>query len=112
MITLTNRDVDDSSTFDDPADGPRDVHFGANDIGWQALGPALGCTLLATVVVAARWYSRCRIARCVGLDDYVILLSLVRRASTQSRSHDMAPSQRTPDHPIEANPRHSSSPGP
>ena len=53
------------------------VHFGANDIGWQALGPAIACTLLATLVVAARWFTRYRLAQCIGLDDYVILLSLV-----------------------------------
>ncbi|KAK5164648.1 uncharacterized protein LTR77_009854 [Saxophila tyrrhenica] len=48
-----------------------------NDIGWQALAPALACTLLATLVVAARWYTRCRIAKCTGPDDWIILLSLI-----------------------------------
>ena len=53
--------------------------FGANDIDWRALGPAIACTLLATAVVAARWVARHRLAQCVGLNDYVILLSLVCR---------------------------------
>ena len=55
------------------------AHFGGNDIGWQAFGPAIALTLLATSVVAARWFARHRLAQCVGLDDYVILLSLVSR---------------------------------
>ena len=54
------------------------AHFGAKDIGWQALGPAIACTVLATAVIAARWYTRWKLVRCVGLDDYVIILSLVR----------------------------------
>jgi len=57
------------------------AHFGADDIGWQALGPAIACVTASTCVVALRWYTRCRIVRCLGWDDYVILLSLV---STQS----------------------------
>lgn len=54
------------------------AHFGVEDIGWQALGPAVACTTLSTAVVVLRWYTRCRLARCLGLDDYVILLSVVR----------------------------------
>jgi hypothetical protein len=53
------------------------AHFGVHDIGWQALGPAVACTALSTAVVAIRWYTRCKLARCLGLDDYVILLSVV-----------------------------------
>lgn len=56
---------------------PNAAHFGASDVGWQALGPAIACTIVATAVVAARWYTRYRLVRCIGLDDYVILLSLV-----------------------------------
>ncbi|TKA46667.1 hypothetical protein B0A54_02500, partial [Friedmanniomyces endolithicus] len=52
-------------------------HFGADDIGWQALGPAIACVAASTCVVALRWYTRCRIVRCLGWDDYVILLSLL-----------------------------------
>ena len=59
-------------------DAEERAHFGANDIGWQAFGPAIACTLLATAVVGARWFTRHRLAQCVGMDDYVILLSLVR----------------------------------
>lgn len=58
--------------------GEERAHFGGNDIGWQAFGPSVAFTLLASLVVAARWFTRHRLAQCVGLDDYVILLSLVR----------------------------------
>lgn len=78
-IRQTNR----SHTFDEST-SPEEAHLGADDIGWQALAPALGCTSLATIIVAARWYSRSKIARCVGIDDYVILLSLVRFALEES----------------------------
>lgn len=53
------------------------AHFGARDIGWQALGPAIACAVLSTAVVGLRWYTRARLVRCLGWDDYVILLSLV-----------------------------------
>lgn len=53
------------------------AHFGARDIGWQALGPAIACAILSTAVVGLRWYTRARLVRCLGWDDYVILLSLV-----------------------------------
>ena len=55
------------------------------DIGWQALGPAIACTALASLVVATRWYARLHLVRCVGWDDYVILLSLVRFSSCTTR---------------------------
>ena len=77
MSLLSSRSVGDESRNFDNASGPEKAHFGAGDIGWQALAPALGCSLLATLVVAARWYSRAKLARCLGVDDYVILLSLV-----------------------------------
>ncbi|KAI7228396.1 hypothetical protein KC330_g7921 [Hortaea werneckii] len=53
------------------------AHFGARDIGWQALGPAIACAVLSTAVVGLRWYTRARLVRCLGWDDYVILLSLI-----------------------------------
>lgn len=77
---LHPRQDGESHAFDE-ATAPEKAHFGAGDIGWQALAPALGCTILATLIVAARWYSRCRLAQCLGIDDYVILLSLVRLSS-------------------------------
>lgn len=80
MLRLSTRTDDRAHDFD-TATAPEDAHFGADDIGWQALAPALSCSILATLIVAARWYSRCRLARCVGTDDYVILLSLVRQAT-------------------------------
>lgn len=56
---------------------PAGVHFGVRDIGWQALGPAIAFSVLSTAVVAVRYYTRRKIVRCVGCDDYVIMLSLV-----------------------------------
>lgn len=61
----------------DWAPTPISTSFGAEEIGWQALGPAIACTVLATTVVTLRWYTRCCLARCLGLDDIVILLSIV-----------------------------------
>lgn len=61
----------------DWAPTPISTNFGAKEIGWQALGPAVGCSALATVVVLLRWCTRCRLARCVGVDDLVILFSMV-----------------------------------
>lgn len=61
----------------DWAPTPISTNFGAEEIGWQALGPAIACTVLATTVVTLRWYTRCHLARCLGLDDIVILLSIV-----------------------------------
>jgi hypothetical protein len=67
--------VQDKTT--DWAPTPISTSFGSEEIGWQALGPAIACTVLATTVVALRWYTRCRLARCLGVDDIVILLSIV-----------------------------------
>jgi hypothetical protein len=61
----------------DWAPTPISTSFGAEEIGWQALGPAIACTMLATTVVTLRWYTRYRIARCLGVDDFIILLSIV-----------------------------------
>jgi hypothetical protein len=67
--------VQDKAT--DWAPTPISTSFGSEEIGWQALGPAIACTVLATAVVTLRWYTRCRLARCLGVDDVVILLSIV-----------------------------------
>jgi len=61
--------------------GPEDAHFGAARIGWQALGPTIAITTLATCVVVLRWYTRFRIVRCAGVDDFVIFLSMVSRSA-------------------------------
>ncbi|KAM0723888.1 hypothetical protein Q7P37_000878 [Cladosporium fusiforme] len=61
----------------DWAPTPISTNFGAKEIGWQALGPAIGCSALATIVVTLRWYTRCRLTLCMGVDDFVILLSLI-----------------------------------
>ncbi|KAM3417296.1 hypothetical protein BST61_g5552 [Cercospora zeina] len=53
------------------------AHFGAGNLGLNALIPAVLCTVFATTVVLLRWYTRCKIVHCIGLDDYVILLSLL-----------------------------------
>lgn len=72
-------DVDDRLPLDAQPTSPTAAHFGAGDIGWTALGPAIAFSLVATLVVALRWYTRSRLVRIIGLDDYVILLSLVSR---------------------------------
>lgn len=46
-------------------------------IGWQALGPAIACTILAVIVVMLRWYIRLSLTRRVGLEDYLITVALV-----------------------------------
>ncbi|KAK5111332.1 hypothetical protein LTR62_005172 [Meristemomyces frigidus] len=51
--------------------------FDGRDLGWQALGPTIALVLLSTCVVILRWYTRARMLRCTGWDDYVILLSLM-----------------------------------
>lgn len=61
----------------DWAPTPISTSFGAEEIGWQALGPAIACTVLATAIVALRWYARCCLSRCLGVDDVVILFSIV-----------------------------------
>ncbi|KAF2208550.1 hypothetical protein CERZMDRAFT_49170 [Cercospora zeae-maydis SCOH1-5] len=53
------------------------AHFGAGNLGLNALVPAVLCTFFATTVVILRWYTRCKIVHCIGLDDCVILLSLL-----------------------------------
>lgn len=65
---------------------PISTSFGAEEIGWQALGPAIACTTLATTVVTLRWYTRCKLARCCGIDDVVILFSIVSASSELFRS--------------------------
>ncbi|KAK5133893.1 hypothetical protein LTR08_007122 [Meristemomyces frigidus] len=67
---MFDQDADDGTVA---ADGPAV----AQDIGWQALEPAIAFTILSTAVVVLRWYTRYRLVRCVGWDDYVILLSLI-----------------------------------
>lgn len=61
----------------DWAPTPISTSFGAEEIGWQALGPAIACTIIATTFVTLRWYTRSRLAHCLGLDDVVILFSIV-----------------------------------
>lgn len=58
--------------------------YAAKDIGWQALGPAIACTALATIIVAIRWYTRLKLSCSHGLDDFVITLSLVRTRPVRS----------------------------
>ena len=45
--------------------------------GWQALGPAIVCMILAVIVVALRWCTRLSLTRRVGLEDYLITVALV-----------------------------------
>lgn len=68
----------------DWAPTPISTSFGAEEIGWQALGPAIACTILATTVVTLRWYARCRLARCLGVDDVIVLFSIVSASHKHS----------------------------
>ncbi|EME43579.1 hypothetical protein DOTSEDRAFT_174493 [Dothistroma septosporum NZE10] len=70
-------DYDDSIPINEQPTSATAVHFGAGDIGWTAFGPSIGLSLLATVIVVLRWYTRARLVRIVGLDDWVILISLL-----------------------------------
>ncbi|KAH7054379.1 hypothetical protein B0J12DRAFT_545431, partial [Macrophomina phaseolina] len=45
--------------------------------GWHALAPALVFTLLATIAVVLRWYSRIHITRTIACEDWLILGALV-----------------------------------
>ncbi|KAF2163597.1 hypothetical protein M409DRAFT_68495 [Zasmidium cellare ATCC 36951] len=78
---MTNRDlrehVDNNVSLSTEPASPTAAHFGAGDVGWTALGPAIAFSVLATIVVVLRWYTRSRLVRIIGLDDYVILLSLI-----------------------------------
>jgi hypothetical protein len=79
MPKMFREDIDDTlRTNSGAALAPTAAHLSSGDVGWVALGPAIAFTTLSTLVVALRWYARARIARCVGPDDYVILISLVR----------------------------------
>ncbi len=73
---MFEEDVDDTAAR---AGAAKRARFGAQDIGWQALSPTIAVVILSTSVVTLRWYTRCRIVRCVGWDDIVILFSLVLR---------------------------------
>ena len=46
-------------------------------ISWGILGPTMAVTILATLVVLSRLWTRLMITRATGLDDVVIVLSLV-----------------------------------
>ncbi|KAK4621378.1 Wortmanamides biosynthesis cluster protein C [Fulvia fulva] len=70
-------DHDDNIPLNEQPVSPTAVHFGAGDIGWTAFGPAVGLSVLATVIVTLRWYTRARLVRIIGLDDWVILISLL-----------------------------------
>ncbi|KAI7194824.1 hypothetical protein KC352_g20976 [Hortaea werneckii] len=74
---MIGRDYHHTSPPSTSSRSERLAHFGARDIGWQALGPAIACAILSTAVVGLRWYTRARLVRCLGWDDYVILLSLI-----------------------------------
>lgn len=46
-------------------------------IGWQALLPAVVFTILASVAVMFRWYSRLCLTQTVKLEDWLILFAIV-----------------------------------
>nr|OQO23448.1 hypothetical protein B0A51_07753 [Rachicladosporium sp. CCFEE 5018] len=76
LAVVDARDASSNDTAPIPP-SPQNVDFGTREIGWQALGPAIACTALATIAVALRWYTRWKISRCLGRDDVVILFSMV-----------------------------------
>jgi hypothetical protein len=53
----------------------------ATDVGWQSLGPAVAFTTVATLIVSMRWYTRGVLLRCVGREDGIITISMVRWSS-------------------------------
>lgn len=48
-----------------------------SNIGWQALGPAIGFTTVAVIVVLMRWYTRAILTKRVGTEDYLITMATV-----------------------------------
>ncbi|QIX02523.1 hypothetical protein AMS68_008040 [Peltaster fructicola] len=60
-----------------PVSSTTGLELSTDEIGWYALGPTIAITVLATTIVALRWYTRAYIARCVGNDDLIILISLM-----------------------------------
>jgi hypothetical protein len=89
---MSRGDIATNGNFSSVHDDPKKAHhYGVEDVGWQALAPAIGCMILSTTVVAMRWYTRYKLARCQGWDDYVILLSVVSQnlisATTSARSN-------------------------
>jgi hypothetical protein len=65
------------SALGPPPASPVTVVEAPSDIGWQALGSAIACTILAVIVVMLRWYIRLSLTRRVGLEDYLITAALV-----------------------------------
>lgn len=63
-----------------PVPDATEVHFDRDEVGWVALGPTIAVTILASIVVAMRWYTRAFVACCIGKDDCIILVSMVRHA--------------------------------
>lgn len=47
-------DIDDSSPLNTQPSSPTLAHFGASDIGWAALGPAIAFNVLAMTVLVLR----------------------------------------------------------
>lgn len=57
--------------------GLKEIAAVSPDIGNEALGPTIALTVLATMVVGLRCWTRVYIVKGLGVDDYVILVSLV-----------------------------------
>ncbi|KAK8203365.1 hypothetical protein M8818_005256 [Zalaria obscura] len=61
--------------------GLKEIAAVSPDIGNEALGPTIALTVLATMVVGLRCWTRVYIVKGLGVDDYVILVSLEVLAS-------------------------------
>lgn len=64
--------MDSTSTSVDPG-------LAAQNIAWLALLIVILVLSLATIIVGLRFYTRIVLLKQLGLDDYFVLLTLVRR---------------------------------
>lgn len=55
------------------------AHLREEDLGLQQFAVAVAFTILACVTVCLRIFTRMRLVHLVGLEDYFIVLSMVRR---------------------------------
>jgi hypothetical protein len=57
----------------------------ANPRGRQAVEISVAFTALATIIVALRLYARFFVVRCAGIEDYGIVLAMVKRPPNTAR---------------------------
>ena len=63
----------------DSTSTPVDPGLAAQNISWLALLIIILVLSLATIIVGLRFYTRVVLLKQLGLDDYFVLLTLVRR---------------------------------